>query len=82
MLWRECSIECSEDHSNEGIIQRYVHQTREFEAPTSYHVFSLLAAVSAAIARRVVISRGGFRLWPNLYVLLHGPSGIGKSVAA
>lgn len=82
MLWRECTIDCDESHEDDGLLQRYVHLTREFEAPASYHVFSLLAAVSASVARRVVIGRGGFRLWPNLYVLLHGPSGIGKSIAA
>src|SRR5712672_2352338 len=81
-LWNECGIGCEESHEGEGVIQRYVHLTRELEAPTSYHVFSLLAAVSAATGRRVVINRGAYRLWPNLYVLLHGPSGIGKSVAA
>lgn len=81
-LWRDCSIGCSEDHEEEGIVQRYVHLTREFEAPASYHVFSLLSAISAATARRVVIDRGGYRLWPNLYILLHGPSGLGKGIAS
>lgn len=82
MLWRECGLGCGETHEEEGVIQRYVHLTREFEAPASYHVFSLLAAVAAATNRRVVIDRRGYRLWPNLYVLLHGPSGLGKGIAS
>lgn len=81
-LWTECRSSCSKDHTEDGIIQRYVHLTRNFEAPTSYHVFALLTSIAAATARRVVIDRGGYRLFPNLYVLLHGPSGMGKSVAA
>jgi hypothetical protein len=82
MLWQDCPIGCGEAHEEDGIIQRYIHLTREFEAPTSYHVFSLLTAVAAATSRRVLISRGGYELWPNLYTLLHGPSGIGKGIAS
>lgn len=80
-LWGECGVDCSVDHDNDGIIQRYVHLTREFEAPASYHVFALIATIAAATDRRVVINRKGYRLWPNLYVLLHGPSGLGKGIA-
>lgn len=80
MLWSECPIECQEEH--DGLIQRYVHLTREFEAPASFHVFSLLAATASATGRKVVIDRKGYRLWPNLYVLLHGPSGLGKGIAS
>lgn len=81
-LWADCPIDCADPHSNSGILQRYVHLTRQFEAPASYHVFSLLTMIAAATGRMVVIDRGGYRLWPNLYVLLHGPSGMGKSIAA
>ena len=80
--WKECGVDCDDLHEEDGIIQRYVHLTREFEAPTSFHVFALLTLVAAALNRRVFINRKGYALWPNLYVLLHGPSGLGKSIAA
>ncbi len=81
-LWQDCAIACTKTHEGDGFIQRYVHLTRQFEAPTSFHVFSLLAALAASTSRTVVIDRGGYRLWPNLYVLLHGPSGLGKGIAS
>jgi hypothetical protein len=78
----DCGIDCAEDHGDDGIIQKYVHLTRKFEAPASYHVFALIAAVASATGRRVAINRKGYKLWPNLYVLLHGPSGLGKGIAS
>lgn len=81
-MWKPCGLDCKESHAGEGFIQRYVHYTREFEAPASYHVFALLTAVAAATNRKIVISRGGYKLWPNVYVLLHGPSGLGKGIAS
>ncbi len=82
MLWEDCSIDCSDSHTEDGIIQKYVHLTRRFEAPASYHVFALISAVASATGRRVAINRKGYKLWPNLYVLLHGPSGLGKGIAS
>lgn len=85
-LWFNCTRDCDGVHGDpdneDGLIQKYIHLTKELEAPTSYHVFALLATIASATARRAVIDRGAYRLWPNLYVLLHGPSGLGKGIAS
>jgi len=60
-------------------LNEVVECTKEMEAPKSFYYWSALAAVSAILKDKVYINRGGaFRLYPNIYVLLYGTSGLRK----
>ena len=52
------------------------------ESPTQYHIWSGLATVSAALQRKVRLRNPYFTLFPNLYIFIVGPAGIGKTTAA
>lgn len=51
------------------------------EAPLDYHTWSALSIISATLRRHVYISRGTWKLYPNLFVVLVGRPGIGKGSA-
>lgn len=51
------------------------------EAPTSYNVWSALSVVSAVLKKRVWIRRGTYKIYPNQYIVLVGPPGVGKGTA-
>lgn len=52
------------------------------ECPPPYVRWTAYSLLSAAIGRRVYFHMDYFTIWPNLYVLLIGDSGIKKSAAA
>ena len=61
------------------VIREVLDTTRDFEAPTRFYYWSILASVSAVMKDRVWFNMGGnYTLYPNIYVLLFGPSGIRK----
>ena len=54
----------------------YLEYTTSSEPPTSYHVWCGLAVIAGALQRRVYLQQGLERtIYPNLYVILVGPSG-------
>lgn len=55
----------------------YVDQT---EAPLAYHRWSAISVVSSTLKRNVFMQRE-FTLYPNQYIILTGPPGIGKGAA-
>ena len=53
--------------------------TKEYESPPKYYYWAGLTAISGVLANRVWLERGGlFKLYPNIFTLLLGPSGIKK----
>lgn len=54
--------------------------TKESESPERYFWWSAIAAISAVIRRRIYLERHYYKLYPNLYIILVGPSGLRKSV--
>ena len=62
-------------------LRRYVSQFSSLECAESFHVFSWLSVVSCCMGRRCWIDRGFFTTYPNIYVVLIGEAGSGKSVA-
>ncbi len=60
-------------------LDSYLHYTRYDESPESFHRWTALVMLSAAVNRNCWMERGYYRTFPNLYVLFVGPSGIGKS---
>lgn len=65
-----------------GLLYRYCLYTSRHEAPLAYHLFSILVAIGAILANRVWLPFGDKKLYPNLAVILLGPSGLKKSSAA
>lgn len=63
------------------MLERYVSQFKTLECAESFHAFSWLAAVAMCMGRRCWVSRGFFTTYPNIYVVLVGEAGCGKSVA-
>ncbi len=62
-------------------IEDYLAYAGKNEAPQMFHVWAGYAALSAAIGRRVWLARGETVVYPNIYVLLNGAAGSGKSTA-
>lgn len=59
----------------DGWFDWYDQYTRETESPLSYHLFSSLAILSAALGRRVYLDMGFWKVYPNLCLVLVGPTG-------
>lgn len=56
-------------------------QTSELESPRRYFYFAGLSVLSAVAGRKMWLDRGGaYKLYPNIYVMLVGPSGIKKGL--
>lgn len=53
----------------------------ELESPQRYFYWAGLASLAAVVRRNVSLNRGGaYRLYPNVYVMLAGDSGLKKSL--
>lgn len=60
-------------------IEEVLESTQFFEAPRRFYYWSSLAAVSAVVKDRVYFDMAGnYLLYPNIYVLLYGPSAVKK----
>jgi len=56
-------------------LEGYLAYTDNTEPPRSYHVWCALSVIAAALKRRVYIKWGHKLIYPNMYVVLIGPSG-------
>lgn len=59
-------------------LQEIVHQHRELESPRSFWYWAGIASISAVIKDQVWLDRQIFKLYPNIYVMLHAESGMKK----
>lgn len=59
----------------------YLEYTGGNEAPKLFHVWSGLSVLSSLVSRKVWLQQGIFTWYPNLYVVLVGEPGNGKSTA-
>lgn len=63
-------------------LKEVLDSTVDFEAPRKFYYWSMLAAISAVLKDRVWFNMGdNYNIYPNIYVLLYGPSGIRKGPA-
>ena len=62
-------------------LNAFVAYTSYNEAPQQYNFWSGVAAIAGALRRKVYIDQYYFRWTPNFYIILTGPSGMGKSVS-
>ena len=63
------------------IFKDYIHMTEGTEVPAIYRRWAILTAMGAWIGRDAYFKFSGMELYPNLYVLLMGSSGVKKSSA-
>jgi hypothetical protein len=56
-------------------ISGYLEYTKGSEPPTSYHTWIGLSLIAAALQRKVYFHWGFETIYPNMYVVLVGPSG-------
>jgi hypothetical protein len=59
----------------------YIKFTEKTEPPTNYHIWTCLSVIAAAMQRKCYLRWGFKTLYPNLYVVLIGPSGCRKGTA-
>lgn len=51
------------------------------ESPQSYHIWSAISVIGAVLKNNVWIDRGLYKIYPNQFIVLVGPPGIGKGNA-
>lgn len=63
----------------QGWIDAYLSWIEETsESPRSYHVWSAASVIAGSIKRNVWVNRGDYNLFPNMYCILVGHTGLGK----
>ena len=62
-----------------SILDDVLKSTAELESPISFWYWSILVSISAILKDSVWIDRAGlYKLYPNIYVMLHADSGLKK----
>lgn len=51
------------------------------EAPDAYVIWSAISVISAVLKKKVWVRRGTYKVYPNQYIVLVGPPGVGKGTA-
>jgi energy-coupling factor transporter ATP-binding protein EcfA2 len=51
------------------------------EAPVAYNIWCAISVISAVLKNKVWIKRGTYKIFPNQYIVLVGPPGVGKGTA-
>lgn len=64
-----------------SFLRNYMLMTSGSEVPENYHFWSGVFALSCVVNRQVWLDMGQYVLYPNIYVVLLGPPGNGKSLA-
>lgn len=59
-------------------VERVLKSTEGSESPRDYYYWAALSAISAVVANSVYLDRFYYKLWPNIYVILVGKSGLRK----
>lgn len=61
-----------------SFIENVLHYTKDSESPRKYYYWSALAAMAAVLKSNVYLDKFYYKLYPNIYVLLVGRSGLRK----
>ena len=59
-------------------LDSYVEYTEDFEPPAVFARWAGILTLAVAAGHRVWLEEANTKIWPNLYVVLVGPSGVGK----
>lgn len=65
-----------------GWIRDFVEYTRFCEAPTSYHFFNAVTVIGAILKRNVWKGQGLWDIFPNMAILLVGPSTVTRKTTS
>lgn len=60
-------------------IDTFVMHTASTSSPEIFRKWAAIACIASALERRVWVTTAGSRLYPNLYTILCGPPGVGKT---
>lgn len=61
-----------------NFLEKIVHSRRKFESPLSFWKWAGLCAISASVKDNIWLDRQIYKLYPNIYVMLHAESGLKK----
>lgn len=64
-----------------GWIGDFLYYTSELTTPHIFRLWTAISTIAGALERRVWVNSSGQRAYPNLFIMLVAPPGIGKSVA-
>src|SRR5688572_13626094 len=64
-----------------SFISDYLEATKNTKPPMEFHIWSMLSCLSVFAGRRFWFPFGPMNFYPNLYVVLVGEPGTGKSTA-
>lgn len=59
-------------------LNEIVQQHSEFESPVSFWRWSAIAAISAVVKDNIWLDKFLYKLYPNVYIMLHADSGLKK----
>lgn len=62
-------------------LESYLEYVSDSEAPEDYRLWCGISAIGAALKRKVCVKRGFIDIYPNQYIVLVGPPGVGKGTA-
>lgn len=62
-------------------LSAYLTYTAQSEPPLNFHIWTCISIISAALQRKVWLPWGYNTIYPNMYIILIGPSGCGKGIA-
>ena len=63
-------------------LDSYLQYTENTESPRSYHEWCGLSVLAGALQRRVYLNMGFETIYPNMFVILIGPSGAARKGVA
>jgi len=66
----------------EGIIAEYLKYTTGQESPTDFHLWVCIGMIAVALGRNAWLNRGGWNIYPNLFIILIGESGLTRKSTA
>jgi hypothetical protein len=67
---------------NQSWITAYYENIEKIsEAPVQYNIWAAISVVSAVLKNHVYFERGVYTIYPNQYIILVGPPGVGKGTA-
>jgi len=59
----------------DDFLSTYLKYTDNTEPPTSYHIWTAISIIAGALQRKVYLNWGHDTIYPNMYIVLIGPSG-------
>jgi len=63
-------------------LNTYIEYTRDTESPTVFHSWTGITIISAAIGRNILIDRGHYKMYPNVFAILVAGSGMCRKSTA